>query len=167
LYDQEASVKAPRFRIAWIMFAVALAAVHFWATRALFQPGVRGYFLFFGALPMADVLLVAYLIARQHLRSRPFLLGFEVFGAIALTLYISLATSSPRDADGLIVSYLGLVFDHWKLFNWGYGYPGHPLPEHVAIGLFQFVPMLVGPQLVFALIGGFLSRRFKISVTRR
>jgi hypothetical protein len=36
-----------------------------------------------------------------------------------------------------------------------------------AIGLLLGIVMLVGPQLVFAVIGGLLSRRFKIDVTRR
>jgi hypothetical protein len=60
-------------------------------------------------LPLANVLIVGIMIARQRVRSRPFLLGFEVFGAIALALYIYLATSSPLSplsAIGIYASYV-------------------------------------------------------------
>ena len=52
--------------------------------------GLRGDSLVVGALPMANVLVAGLLIARQRPRSRPFLLGFEVFSAIALALYVVL-----------------------------------------------------------------------------
>jgi hypothetical protein len=158
-------VKAPRFRIAWIMVAVAIAAIDFAAIRALLGLGeslVWGLLLL-GALPMANVLIVGILIARQRVRSRSFLLGFEVFGAIALALYIYLAMSSPLSplsAEGPIESYLRLTNDPLNAVIRPYG----PFVR-TAIGLFVGVLVLVGPQLVFALIGGFLSRIFKFTVT--
>ena len=121
--------------------------------------------LLVGALPMANVLIVGILIARQRVKSRPFLLGFEVFGAIALALYIYLAMSSPLSplsAEGPIESYLHLAFDPL------YAVIGSSLPfVRAAIGLLLGIVMLVGPQLVFAMIGGFLSRRFKSTVIPR
>jgi hypothetical protein len=160
-------VKAPRFRIAWIMVAVAIAAVDFGLIRASLGPRaiLAVELLIIGALPMANVLVVGILIARQRLKSRPFLLGFEVFGAIALALYIYLATSSPPSplsAEGPIEAYLRLAFEPL------YAVIGSYLPlVRAAIGLLLGIVMLVGPQLVFAVIGGLLSRRFKIDVTRR
>jgi hypothetical protein len=156
-------VKAPCFRIAWIMVAVAIIAVDFGAIRAATGAGtwLAVGLLLVGALPMANVLVVGMLIARQRLRSRPFLLGFEGFGAIALALYIYLATSSPLSplsAEGPIESYLRLAFDPLNAVIRPYG----PFVRS-AIQLLVGVLMLIGPQLVFALIGGFLSRRFTIS----
>jgi hypothetical protein len=155
-------VKAPRFRIAWIMVAVAIAGINFWGLREFLdrRPRNVGILLFFGALPVANVLVVGMLIARNRLGSRPFLLGFEVFGALALTIYIFTATYSESGA-GPLEMYLSPVLD-----------PLHPVigqygPFVAAVTeIFVAIVMLVGPQLGFALIGGFLSRRFKISVTR-
>ncbi len=157
-------MKMPRFRLVWLMVAVAIAAIDFAAIRATVGPGAGlvAAYLLVGALPMANVLVVGMLIARKRPGSRPFLLGFEVFGAIALALYIHVAMSSPRNSEWPIEWYLRLVFDPLNAVTASY----QPL-VHEAIGLFVGVLVLIGPQLVFALIGGFLSRRFKITVTRR
>ena len=85
-------MKVPRFRIAWVMVAVAIAAFDFAAIRALVDsPSPAGDELLFGALPMANVLVAGLLIGRQRPHSRPFFVGFELFGAIALASYIALA----------------------------------------------------------------------------
>ena len=81
-------MKMPRFRIAWLMVAVAIAGIDFGVIRTL----LAELFLVMGALSMANVLVVGLLIAQQRPSSRPFLWGFEVFGAMALALYILLAT---------------------------------------------------------------------------
>jgi hypothetical protein len=162
LYDQEVAVKPPRFSIAWLVVAVAIAAVNFGAIRTLLGPraGNAGAFLLLGALPMANALIVGMLIARQRPRRRPFVLGFEVFGALALSVYVLLSFIPGRPEP--IISYLDLVFNHLPSFDSGY-----PPPVLAAIRVFVAVLLLVGPQLVFALIGGFISRRFKITITRR
>jgi hypothetical protein len=155
-------VKAPRIRIAWIMVAVAIAAIDFAAMRAALRPeaSLVAVLLLFGALPVANVLVVGMLIARKRPGSRPFLFGFEVFGALALALYIVAATFSGN-GRGPLNRYLFLVLGPLIPFI----QPNGPFVRD-AIELFVGTPMLVGPQLVFALTGGFLSRRFKISVTR-
>jgi hypothetical protein len=93
-------VKAPRFRIAWMMAFVALVAINLWAIRALSNLQFRAYFvgpllrsqvigvLILGGLPMAHVLAVGLLLGRRR-GSHPFFLGFEAFGATALALYIA------------------------------------------------------------------------------
>ena len=97
-------MKPPRFRIARIMVAVAIAALDFGAIRALLPrhehvlDDQRGVYLSLGALPMANVLAVVFLVGRHRPGSRPFLLGFEAFGAMALTLFFGLA-SSEASAD--------------------------------------------------------------------
>jgi hypothetical protein len=155
-------VKMPRFRIAWIMVAVAIAALDFAAIRASLD--IREAVLFvLGALPMANVLAVGILIARQRPGSRPFLLGFEAFGAMALALFITAAVASlPFDEYMVIAYYLAPVL---RLIQKSIR-QDQPL-VFVPIVLFAYVVMLGWPQVVFALIGGLLSRRFKVTITRR
>ena len=90
-------MKTPRFRIAWLMVAVAIAALDFAAIGAILGSGTGdfGIFLLLGALPMANVLAVGILIGQRRPGSRPFLLGFEAFGAMALALYIALVSFFP------------------------------------------------------------------------
>jgi hypothetical protein len=155
-------VKMPRFRIAWGMVAVAIAALDFAAIRASLEFR-EAVLLVLGALPMANVLAVGILIAQQRPGSRPFLLGFEAFGAMALALFITVSvTNLFFDSDMLIVCYLVPVLRLIKKII----REDQPL-VFVPIVLFAYVVMLGWPQVVFALIGGFLSRRFKITITRR
>lgn len=102
-------MKVPRFRIAWVMAFIAIVALVLWAIRALseFTPEDADY-LSVGALPMAIILAVGILIAQQKPRSCPFFLGFEVFGVVALALYVGLAI---RFRDEAVNLYLDLFFD--------------------------------------------------------
>jgi hypothetical protein len=146
-------VKAPRFRIAWVMVAVAIAALDFWATRGLLdlRPRRVGGLLLLGALPMANVLAVGLLVARQLPRSRPFVLGFEQFGAVALFFLIFLVISNG--GESLRDNYLTPMLA-----------PLRPAEStnHILIGSAVAV-MLILPQVLFALIGGAL---FSWLVTR-
>jgi hypothetical protein len=115
-----------------------------------------GDLLLLGALPMANVLAVGTLVGQRRPGSRPFPLGFVPFGVMALTLYVAMATSFPREmamfSTGPLTDYLGKIIrqDRPLLF----------VPAQV----FACVVMLVLPQVVFALIGGLLSRKFMITV---
>jgi hypothetical protein len=152
----------PRFRIAWVMVAIAIAALDFAVMRACFDiPEVS--LLVLGALPMANVLAVGMVIGQKRPESRPFLLGFEAFGVMALVLFVAVAVASLfLDNYRLITSYLTPVIGSIEK---SIG-PNRPF-VFIPIGLFAMVVMLGWPQLVFALIGGSLSRRFKITITRR
>jgi hypothetical protein len=159
-------VNVPRFRIAWVMIAVAIVALDFGAIRALLGSQI-GAFLLLGALPMANVLAVGILVGQQCPGSCPFLLGFEIFGAMALASYVAVtclfieptATSSYLR---VLTSYLSLVVDPIdKNITWGRPFVVYPILCVVA------VVMLGWPNLAFALLGGFLSRRFKVTIARR
>ena len=149
----------PRIRIAWVMVFVALAALDFTVLRAaLDDPSPQCPLLTLGAMPMATVLAIGLLIGHRRLGSRPFLLGFESFGALALALYVVLASCFPDETVG---PYLGLFID--------------PLVKSIGQNRRLFVPiafpgiavMLALPQLAFALIGGSLSRKYRIIITKR
>jgi hypothetical protein len=144
------------------MVVVAITALDFAATRALISLRSHqiGTSLLVGALPMANVLGVATLVAHQRPRNRPFLLGFEVFGSMALVVYVILATSSRGEVvlDFYLEPFL------------------RPIRETIGHNRrFILVPMLVStavvllgsPQVFFALIGGSLSCRFRITITPR
>lgn len=146
------------------MIVIALIAIDFAAIRTLVGFST-GELLILGALPMANILAVCALISQRR-RSRPFLLGFVTFGAVALALYIALTSLF---GDGSNNSYMTLV-------NYYLSPLVVPLEQYRGqVSGFVFIPilvvvyviMLILPQLAFALLGGSLSRRFKITITRR
>jgi hypothetical protein len=164
-HAQEAVMKGPRLRIAWVMAAVAIAALDFWGIREFLGAQMFGLasetdaYLLLGALPMANVLGVGILIGQQRPGSSPFLLGFEIFGALALTIYVVLSCMPHHP---LLRDYAELWVD--------------PIRENMRpLGPFLVYPMIcfVGvvmlgwPQVAFALFGGLLSRRFRITITPR
>ena len=158
-------MKLPRFRIGWRMGFVALAALNFGVVRALLGPHAsalghqRDILLLLGALPMSNVLVVGMLIGQRRPGSRPFLMGFETFGAMALAFFIALASCFPRE---VVMPYLAAFV---APIEWFIG-PGRPF-IYIPIGGLVVAVTLVGPQVAFALIGGVLSRRFKVSITPR
>jgi hypothetical protein len=149
-------MKVPRFRIAWVMVFVALAALNFAVFRAAMDaPSIIGVLLALGAMPMATVLAIGLIIGYRRHGSRPFLLGFESFGAVALALFAVLAASV---GEKMLDSYLGIFFE--------------PLPKILgrAQSLFHIPIACVAlglPQVAFALMGGFLSRMYRITITKR
>ena len=155
----------PRFRIAWVMVAVAIAALDFGAIRALLArhgnalDDQRSMCLLLGALPMTNVLAVGMLIGQRRPASRPFLLGFEAFGAMALVLFIALAICFPRE---VVLPYLTpvLVLIERTIGN---DRPFVLIPIVCVVA----VALLGWPQVAFALAGGFLSRRFKVTISPR
>jgi len=166
-------VKVLRFRVAWAMIFVAIAALNFGAlriwsdfkrvdvynetstwilNRSDYHNMLVDDALVTGALPMANVLVVGLLIGLRRRRSRPFLSGFEVFGATALALYVAGAIFFTEE---LVMPYLNLVLK--------------PLARTIGIRPFlstvkllvlaSVAAVMLGlPQLAFALIGGFLFR---------
>ena len=156
-------MKLPRFRIAWAMvaIAIAIAALDFVAIWTFIDsPSPGGEELLLGALPMANVLAVSILIGRYRPGSRPFILGFAAFGAMALAHYVGWAIrASPGDLISLCVKpFVDLIGRTIGRDN------PYLLIPIVACGV---VIMLGSPQFLFAMIGGFLSRRYKVTITRR
>ena len=151
-------MKVPRFRIAWVMVAVAITALDFTAIRTVLDSkSPLGGVLLLGALPMANVLVVGLVNARQRPKTRLFLVGFELFGAIALASYIALSLLFP---GGPIRPYVSIVLDP-ILATMG------PAPPFIRFPIIWCVVavILAWPQVAFALLGGFLSRKFRVTIT--
>jgi hypothetical protein len=175
-HDQEGAVKLPRFRIAWAMVFVAIAALNLGAIRAwsdimstgnkmlsrgpkhqadfdrILNTLLRADLLVTGALPMGNILAVGLMIHRRR-RNRPFLSGFEAFGATALALYIAGVSCSTNEE---LRPYLDLVHGPLRKSF------GPSITTAYTLTVYSiFVMILVPPQMAFALIGGFLFRRFR------
>ena len=97
------------------------------------------------------------LIAYPRPTSRGFLLGFEIFGALALTVYVVLMRFQ-RQALTLYIYYLdGPILS------------AHYIPSVVefSIELCVALVLLNLPQIVLASIAGLVFRRLKTSATLR
>jgi hypothetical protein len=149
-------VRLPRFRIAWLMVAVIIAALEFWAIRAVTDNrGPVSDSLVVGALPMASFLVVGLLIGLRHPWSRRFILGFEVFGAAALAVYIAVAICFTEELDK---SYLEIAISPVRETIGRTGWTNSRLlTAYFILSIWASLPLLA-----FALLGGFLSRKFRI-----
>ena len=149
-------MRVPRFRIASIMVVVAIVALDFGIIRAMpVIPRPTSVLLVLGALPMANVLPVILLIGQRRRENLPFRLGFVSFGAMALALFVAITWFNPVEMAILFTSLLDYVVQ-----NIG---SGRPLLSVAAQALALVVTVGL-PQVVFALIGGLLSRKFMTSI---
>ena len=168
-------MKAPRFRINWLMGCIALVALNFGVMRLLDDLGHRQFAMthtdrflhvtrhwVVGALPMLNTLGIVLVIGLLRRGSHRFVWGFVLFGAIALALYVAA---------------VGLYFDEFEQ-------AGQDLLRPIAVALangqtvlsagrFRMLICIVAvtfflPQLAVALVGGFLFRfRLRVFVERR
>jgi len=149
-------VKVPRFRIAWVMIFIALAALNFAAVRAALDGfGLIGELLALGFIPMASILAIGLLIGFLRRGSRPYLLGFELFGAIASVLYVLLVIFYGNET---LRPYASLFIDPLEEII-GRERPLIFVPIACTVGAL----VLTLPQVAFALVGGFLSRKNRIT----
>jgi hypothetical protein len=156
-------VKAPRFRIAWLMGVVAVAALDFAAIRAAADDSNGpGMLLCTVVLPMANVLAMVFLIGRRNRRCCRLLSGFEAFG-VAASVYLVMAILSGED---WVWSYITLALEPTRAIirppgggKWSTG--------RLFAGRSLLSVWATLPQLAFALIGGYLAHSFKVAVARR
>ncbi len=149
-------MRLPRFRIAWLMVGVVIAALEFGAIRAATDNrGPVGDSLVVGALPMGNFLVFGLLIGLRHPWSRRFILGFEVFGAAALAVYIAVATLFTEELDQ---SYLEIAITPVRETIGRTGWT----TSRLLIAYFILAVWASLPLLAFALLGGCLSRKFRI-----
>jgi hypothetical protein len=160
-------VKPFRISIAWSMVVIALLAADFAAIQAFFLSRRDDVtLLVFGLLPTANLLLLGILhMGRDIVRrgeSLPFWTGCEAFGWAAMVAYSVLCLADSR----LVGAYLEMAFMPINpvIMRLGYDFdkPIWNLFEVVAT-----LAILSLPLLAIALIGGFVSARFRIVVARR
>ncbi len=146
-------MKTPRFRIALIMLIIAIAGLNFGAIRAVSNPERRSLFLLcLVVLPMANILAGGLLLAILRPRSRPFLRGFELFGLMAIALVVAGIMLN----EYILLSYLGFsIAIEVAMF----GPPSPTGPNGLSFCILSL--WALWPQLVFAVVGGFLFRRFR------
>jgi hypothetical protein len=157
-------VKMPRFRIAWVMILVAIVGFNCWAIRMIIRDygGPIADRLGIGALPMANLLIVAPLVGHPSRGSRRFLWGFEVFGATAVILYAALTILFPAGVP-FLEPYCRLAEDS-LIGPWEAPWSSRP-PWVRPRKLISYILVSVWvslPQLAFALIGGFLTRHLRM-----
>jgi hypothetical protein len=113
-----------------------------------------------GALPMSNVLAFGLLIGRRRRESSPFLLGFEIFGALAVASSVAVSILFPG-RNGAIFSYVSLLLS--------------PIEAVISRDQpFVFIPtacslavlMLGLPQVAVAVTGGYLFRWLKSQARR-
>jgi hypothetical protein len=135
------------------MVVVAIVAFDFAAYRAdMSSKDIRGFFLFVGALPMANVLAVGLLFGYRSFKSRRFFFGFEAFGAMALAIYITLVICAPRGVLFRSMEFIPLSLRMGTFMGQSNPYLRLPIAFFVIAFVFSW------PQLAFALIGGLLCR---------
>jgi len=156
-------VNVPRFRIAWLMVFVAIAALNFGAIRFWYQFRLDGNtvnnwveVLTCGTLPMANLLAVSIMVSLRRPETRPFLWGFEAFGATALAFFVPLAYLYTEE---LVQPYI-----LWVLRLRSIQRTVNNFSPVVRVPIFYTIAtLLVGlPQLAFAIIGGLLSRKISL-----
>lgn len=137
-------MKFPRVSIAGLMIFVAFAAANCAIVGAfLDRPSVWKEMCLFGALPMANLLAAGLLPwLRRRAGIDGFRVGFEVAGALAMAAFLVL---SWRYTDTLFRLPQSLFRPYLELR------PGFGL---VSVALLIFL----GPQVAFALLGGWLGR---------
>jgi hypothetical protein len=108
-----------------------------------------------GCLPIGNVLAVGLLLGFRRRTSRPFLLGFELFGATALASYSIVASLFAME---VVIPYLHSVTQPLSDSF------GRPYSLAQLLVLCSIVTVMLGlPQLVIALAGGLLFRKFRIA----
>jgi hypothetical protein len=155
-------VKALRFRIAWVMVFVALAALDFTAIRAVFDHrGPTSYLLGLGAMPLTNILVIGLLVGHWRRRGRRFLMGFEVFGMMALGAYAILASLFAKE---LVIPYIRLLHTPFIINVENSIRMSH---ESYFLIYYLILAVLLGlPLLAFGLIGGFFCRGLATAVDR-
>jgi hypothetical protein len=150
------------------MVFVAAIALELGAIRALAAMQIRANIsgshrlslmigaLALGAIPTANVLAIGLLFGLWRRGYGPFLWGFEIFGAMALAVYVGgvvlLTEELARPLFGLIVEHFLSPLRSGQYMNT----VGHLLGYIITIAI------LALPQLGCALIGGLLFRCLRV-----
>jgi hypothetical protein len=137
---------------------IALAALDFRATREMYHVESRtSSLLAKGAMPMANVLVVGLLIRHRRPRSRRFLSGFVVSGAMALAVYVvmTLFVIKFKNQD-LLNIYIWYIHKEFFLPQGTLrSLQDYPWTYFLAVAVWFSLP-----QLAVALVGGLFFHAF-------
>jgi hypothetical protein len=154
-------MRLPRFSIAGLMALTALIALDCLATRTAWDvDDIRVAMLYFGELPWLNVLLIGLTVLRgRQRRGEPaaFFVGFEAVGWAVLLLSVILIFAFPLVCDAVIE---GL---NQRLAPLMIAMP----PVGYVAGLAIAMTTLALPQLIAAVAGGLLHRRYPVRIERR
>jgi hypothetical protein len=155
----------PRFSIAWIMAIIVIVAIDFAAIRALSSTGTLvGVLIAIGSIPMAGILMLGIPSLIKGLsgrgKVRPFLNGFEGVGWTILFVYTGSAILFPESIAGQFESVLNSLM---KVMGWDAADTSDASWQ--LFWLFVAILILLLPQSVIALIGGWLNQRFEFRIT--
>jgi hypothetical protein len=155
-------VRLPRIAIAEVMILVGLVAIDCRAIVA-FRPGqdLTVGLILLGGLPMANALAIGLLLLRRRFPQqeiRHFLLGFEVAGAIALFLVVTSSAMFPLPLATHLNSVFRVVGHVHTMVGTDMRQPVRDVIEYTLVMAYIAVP-----QLILALIGGWVARRVPIS----
>jgi hypothetical protein len=157
-------VRRPRFSIGGLMTWVLILAVDFAAVRFLVTvsevAGRLAVLLLVGALPMANLLafgLLRLFSRRPATGAKPlFWRGFVVCGAVAFLLFVACAVLATDALFGAV-----------DRITWPFQPRNGVLTPLTALVPLGALLLLVAPQLIPALFGGWFNRRFKLTISRR
>lgn len=157
-------MRGSRFSIGGVMIVVAIAAIDSQAIRILLgSQDETIVLLLLGTVPMLNVLAIGRLLLRRpgtrRVRAGPFLVGFEAFGGAAMILLI-LASVHPV-ARKVIIDWLELALSPIGRAR------GLSQPITIVVIIGVIIGLLLLPQLLFAVLGGVLSRRYRVVIGRR
>jgi hypothetical protein len=158
-----------RFSIGWLMIVVAVAAFEFTALRISIRSGTNFAQAILITFPMLNLLTIGLvLIRRRRGQARAFLVGFETFGWLAVVasvldcfggfpcLQMYASTCAPFLDSFANELGIGTGSEIWR-------------DENSAAYWLVAVPLELAfclpPQLVPALIGGWLSLRYRVRIT--
>lgn len=151
-------MNVPRLRISWLMILVAFLAVDFAALRALAVPhGQFGDLFVVGIVPLLNALSICGLVARFRPQSRPFVLGFSLFAAVAFVCYIIGSATFTSTLHHFVGAVMMAVLTPFRGIVRG--------PSVLIYLLASVIVML--PQLLFAWLGGTLSAKYRLAFIRR
>jgi hypothetical protein len=158
-------MKRPRVSIAALMAAVAVVAVNIAVWRAIDSSlqNELTFFYAFGALPMAGILILVLVCAARNLlregRLSPFVFGFEAAGTAAVFAFIS----AYSIAENAFATYCFVILQ-WIASFFNADLERSPNWAQVSVAEGTATVVLVLPQLLLALLGGWLAQKLKLTI---
>jgi hypothetical protein len=169
----------PRLSIGRLMVLVAIVAANCWVVRNLLGLEWNSSFGFANSdldiplVPMATILAVGFVLVPRARARRPGFIGFQATGWAVLLVYVGFCVMAPEWTYNVlyrtfvifwtpVLRYFWVPVFHYLSIDRG---ALHSYEELLLIIL--AIPLSTLPQLLVALLGGFLAHRFAKGVRCR